>query len=143
MSIDRMFNQVIDILGVTHTRDAAAGMVPSYTPKYSNIAARHEESTLAFTPPAEIGGAPTLIEGHKFFLFDPGPVNTGDIVLDEEGFMLRITDSPNRRRAIGHMPEFLVLTSRETQGGNIQATFVLFDQNGNAVRDQAGEVVMT
>ena len=129
-------------MSTSHTRDAAGGQVPTFGIKYSGLAARHEEAQgLTWTVPPELGGAPTMQHEHKFFLFRPGEILTSDVVVDETGTMLRITDNSDRR-AIRGMQAFMVLTCKETLGSGTQS-FVLLDQSGNPVRDQNGELVLT
>ena len=115
MSFDSLLTETITIQSVTHSRDSAGGPVMTYTDKYTDVSCRHEEFTDSVMPPPEIGGAPTLIHCHRFYMRDPGDVVTGDIVIDEEGKQLRVTDT-DTRRAIGGMQAFRVVVAREVQG---------------------------
>lgn len=137
--IDDLFTETIDFLAKSHTRDAAAGQVPAFSFIYSNIAARHEEGILQFNDPSEIGGAPTLEQGHRFFMRTPGTIPASYVVVDERGRLIRIANVA-LRRAIGTMPEFTVVTSRETDGETWAP--LLMDPQGNPVRDTSGELLL-
>lgn len=116
VAIQDLFTETISIYATTHTRDAAGGQVPAFSLKYANLKARHEEASgLTWNVPPELGGAPTMTHEHKFFLFSPGDIAASDVVLDETAQRLRITDI-STRRAIRNMPEFIVITCRETFG---------------------------
>jgi hypothetical protein len=142
MSFDSLLTERLDVISVAHSRDATAGMVPSYTVKYSYKKTRHQETMLPPGPPNEIGGAPTLVNVHQFFLRNPGPILTSDVVIDERGRMLRTASVPNERRTIGGMTGFLTVTCRETQGEDSVATIVLLDPDGHVLRDPQNELLL-
>lgn len=143
MSFDALLTDTIDVLEATTTADAAGGQSRLFDIKYSGLKCRHEQSLLPSGPPEEIGGSPTLINVHRFFLRDPGSILTADVIVDEEGTMLRPASTPNLRRRIGTLSSFITITCHEVQGAAEPLTSVLMDQNGNFVRDQNSELILT
>lgn len=143
MSFDSLLVNRCDVLSVTHTRDAAGGQVPTYAIKYSNLPTRHEEFLDPTGPPNEIGGAPTLVGAHRFYMRDPGEILTGEIVIDEEGRMLRTTATPDKRRAIGGQRTFRVVTAREVQGRSSTVdSIVMLEPDGEVMRQPNGELML-
>lgn len=142
MAIQDLYTEVIDVLATTHTRDINAGQVPALAIKYSNLPARHEEGVFAFSDPSEVGGAPTMVQGHRFFLDDPGPIVTSDVIVDETGRMLR-NANVGTFRAIGDMPRYIQVTCKETQGASdTLGSSILLTPDDDPLRDTDGELLL-
>jgi hypothetical protein len=112
--LSEFYTNTMTIFQPSMSQDASGGQVAAYAPVYESLPCRHEEIMGPLGPPAELGGAPTLINLHRFFLDDPGPVQSGWYVKDDdEPNMYRITDYPSKRRQIDDFDGFLVIVARE------------------------------